>query len=227
MKISSEKKAFIKGVGSRLLSAFEKSEFKSYKQLARRAAELGYKFSPELLARYFNGSIEPGIFALTGIIAALGISADDVLFGGEMLARDPERNEFVDEVSDRLREHSKSSEFKTPLQLALVAQNLGFNISRERVEQILEGKSEAGIYEFTAILSVMKVSSDAVLMGTDRQAEAGTVLRETADRLVDLLEKAGAGDQRMRELTGLFAHASTGVQDAVLELLRSASSRQQ
>ncbi len=225
MKVSSEKKAFIKDVGSRLLEAFEKSEFKSYKQLARRAAELGYKFSPELLARYFNGTIEPGIFALTGIISALGVSADEVLFGDKYLERDPERKEFIEEVSERLRDLSRSSEFNTPLQLSLVAQNLGFNISRERVEQILEGRVEAGIYELTAILSVMKISSDAVLMGKDAEAEAGFALKETADRLVELLRKSGAGDKRLRELTGLFAQASNGVQEAVLELLRSTSAR--
>jgi len=213
----------MKAVGQRLREAYDRGNFSSYKALAREAERLGFRFSPELLARYFDGKIEPGLYALSALVAALGLSADEVLFGDEHINRYPERKRFVEQIVPRLSRALSDSELQSPLQLAIISENLGFKLSPQRIEKILAGQAEPSLFEFTGMVMALKTSSDAILLQKDPGAEAGQMLRETADKLVNLLKKAGAADPRLQELTKLYSGASPKVQAAVLELLRSAA----
>jgi hypothetical protein len=219
MHHSEEKKEFIKLIGDKLQKAYQRSGFKSYKQLTRAAAEHGYKFSPELMARYFSGTIEPGIFAFRGILAALNMSADQVLFDDSRDHWVEKKRDFIDDVSDKLRSSLKDSGMLNAMQIVVIAENSGYPLDADLTEDSLAGRREPGIFEFAGVLRVLGLSADDVLFGTKTPVRSGILLKSTADKLVDLL--SGSADDRYRELNELYADASESVQMAVLELLRA------
>jgi hypothetical protein len=208
MKDTKIRKEFIGAVGRRLRRAFKESDFRSYRELTREAGIHGHKFSSELLTRYFQGAIEPGIFAFCGILNALNISADSVLFGRELTIRDPKR---LDE-----------GDLRSAVQMAIIAENFGYPVRADDIEDFLKGRTEPGIFEFAGMLEVLRESADSILFGKPAKAPTGVLTRGTADKLVNLLQKTGPIDPEYDELIKLYSEAPVKVQKAVLELLRSA-----
>jgi len=223
MKNSTLRKKFIAVVGERLRKAFERSNIRSYKELAREAAKHGHKFSAELLARYFSGTIEPGIYSFCGILTALDLSADQMLFGHELALKGPKRKKFVSAAGKRLQKALEEGDLRSSVQMAVIAENFGYDVKADDIESFLQGLTEPGIYEFAAMLDVLKQSADAVLFGREQAIPSGVLVRDTADKLMNLLQKSGSADSHYQELTRLYSSAPANVQKAVLELLRSAA----
>ena len=217
------KKEFLHEVGAKLKDGYKNSRFHSYKEFVRECVSLGHKFSPELVVRYFQGAIEPGIYAFTGMARALELSADKTLFSGSYLFTDEKRQKYLKGLSKRIKQAMKDADIRTPTQIAIIAQNLGFKVSARMVEQIIEGQADPEGYELVAILTALRTSADNVLLGKTAPGQANVLLKDTADQLVKLLQSTDSGDEEQQELNILFSKASPAVQEAVLALLRSAT----